>query len=480
MDNKIKGKSVVSGLIWSFGERITAQLVTFFITILLARVLTPEDYGAVSLILVFVTLANVFVSNGFGESLIQKRNATESDFSTIFWCSFSFSILLYILIFISSPYIADFYGNNMLSPLTRVLALKIPISSISTIQHAYVSKHMQFKKLFFSTLGGTIISGVVGMIMAYNGFGPWAVVFQYLTNTTINTIVLLFTVPWRPHLDFDITSAKRLMNFGWKMTLSSFINSAYGEIRSLIIGKIYSSGDLAQYKRGQQFPQLFITNINTAVSSVIFPTMSMVNNNMMDVKRLTRRSMAVTAYVIFPMMVGLGIISEPLVLFLLTEKWLPCVPYLQLACISFGLQPIQTANCQAIKAIGRTDVYLVTEILKKTIGIGLLLGFMHRSVIAVAITDVIAICISAVISMVPNKRLINYGLLEQIKDLFPSIILSFVMGLAIYPIGKFPLPNIAIIVIQILVGILIYISLSLLSRNDSLHYLINILKSKIH
>lgn len=480
MDNKIKGKSVVSGLIWSFGERITAQLVTFFITILLARVLTPEDYGAVSLILVFVTLANVFVSNGFGESLIQKRNATESDFSTIFWCSFSFSILLYILIFISSPYIADFYGNNMLSPLTRVLALKIPISSISTIQHAYVSKHMQFKKLFFSTLGGTIISGVVGMIMAYNGFGPWAVVFQYLTNTTINTIVLLFTVPWRPHLDFDITSAKRLMNFGWKMTLSSFINSAYGEIRSLIIGKIYSSGDLAQYKRGQQFPQLFITNINTAVSSVIFPTMSMVNNNMMDVKRLTRRSMAVTAYVIFPMMVGLGIISEPLVLFLLTEKWLPCVPYLQLACISFGLQPIQTANCQAIKAIGRTDVYLVTEILKKTIGIGLLLGFMHRSVIAVAITDVIAICISAVISMVPNKRLINYGLLEQIKDLFPSIILSFVMGLAIYPIGKFPLPNIAIIVIQILVGILIYISLSLLSRNDSLHYLINILKTKIH
>lgn len=480
MDNKIKGKSVVSGLIWSFGERITAQLVTFFITILLARVLTPEDYGAVSLILVFVTLANVFVSNGFGESLIQKRNATESDFSTIFWCSFSFSILLYILIFISSPYIADFYGNNMLSPLTRVLALKIPISSISTIQHAYVSKHMQFKKLFFSTLGGTIISGVVGMIMAYNGFGPWAVVFQYLTNTTINTIVLLFTVPWRPHLDFDITSVKRLMNFGWKMTLSSFINSAYGEIRSLIIGKIYSSGDLAQYKRGQQFPQLFITNINTAVSSVIFPTMSMVNNNMMDVKRLTRRSMAVTAYVIFPMMVGLGIISEPLVLFLLTEKWLPCVPYLQLACISFGLQPIQTANCQAIKAIGRTDVYLVTEILKKTIGIGLLLGFMHRSVIAVAITDVIAICISAVISMVPNKRLINYGLLEQIKDLFPSIILSFVMGLAIYPIGKFPLPNIAIIVIQILVGILIYISLSLLSRNDSLHYLINILKSKIH
>ena len=204
MDNNIKGKSVVSGLIWSFGERITAQLVTFLITILLARILTPEDYGTVSLILVFVTLANVFVSNGFGESLIQKRDSNERDFSTIFWCGFSFSILLYILLFVSSPYIAAFYGNDMLSPLIRVLALKIPISSISTIQHAYVSKHMQFKKFFFSTLGGTIISGVVGVIMASNGFGPWAVVFQYLINTTIDTIVLLFTVPWRPHFFFDL------------------------------------------------------------------------------------------------------------------------------------------------------------------------------------------------------------------------------------------------------------------------------------
>ena len=480
MDNNIKGKSVVSGLIWSFGERITAQLVTFLITILLARILTPEDYGTVSLILVFVTLANVFVSNGFGESLIQKRDSNERDFSTIFWCGFSFSILLYILLFVSSPYIAAFYGNDMLSPLIRVLALKIPISSISTIQHAYVSKHMQFKKFFFSTLGGTIISGVVGVIMASNGFGPWAVVFQYLINTTIDTIVLLFTVPWRPHFFFDFTSAKRLMSFGWKMTLSSFINSAYGEIRSLIVGKIYSSGDLAQYKRGQQFPQLFITNINTAVSSVIYPTISMVNNNLTDVKRLTRRSMAVTAYIIFPMMVGLSIIAEPLVLFLLTEKWLPCVPFLQLACISFGLQPIQTANCQAIKAIGRSDVYLVTEIMKKAIGIGLLLGFMNRSVMAVAITDVIAICISAIISIVPNKRLINYGLLEQAKDLMPSILLSAVMGLAIYPIGKLALPDIAIITIQVLVGILIYVSLSLLSKNDSIHYLTGILKSMIH
>lgn len=477
MAKKVKGKSVLSGLFWSFGERITAQLVTFIITIILARILTPGDYGVVSLILVFITLADVFVSNGFGESLVQKQDATERDFSTIFWCSFSFSVVLYAILFFAAPGIASFYNNDLLCPLLRVLALKLPISSVSTIQHAYVSKHMQFRKFFFSTLGGTIASGVVGVVMAYMGFGPWAVVAQYLVNTTIDTIVLLFTVLWRPHFWFDKHSAKVLISFGWKMMLSAFINSAYGEIRSLIIGKIYSAEDLAQYKRGRQFPQLFITNINTAVSSVIFPAMSLVNDDVSEVKRLTRRSMIVTSYLIFPMMVGLGVVAEPLVRFLLTDKWLPCVPFLQLACFADALQPIQTANCQAIKSIGRSDVYLKMEIAKKTIGIGLLLAFMHRSVMAVAVTDVVAVFISAIISVVPNKRLINYSYGEQIKDLLPSIIMSVVMGAAIYPISKLPTTPFVTFILQVVVGVALYFVMSKCSKNEAFEYLTVTIKS---
>lgn len=477
MPKKVKGKSVLSGLFWSFGERITAQLVTFVITILLARILTPNDYGVVSLILVFITLANVFVSNGFGESLVQKQDASERDFSTIFWCSFAFSVILYMGLFIAAPRIADFYGNYLLCPLIRVLAIKLPISSISTIQHAYVSKHMQFRKFFFSTLGGTLVSGVVGIVMAYMGFGPWAVVAQYLVNTTIDTIVLLFTVPWRPRFWFDGKAAKELMSFGWKMMLSAFINSAYSEIRSLIIGKVYSAEDLAQYKRGHQFPQLFITNINTAVSAVIFPAISLVNDDITEVKRLTRKSMIVTAYLIFPMMVGLGVIAEPLVKFLLTDKWLPCVPFLQLACISYGLQPIQTANCQAIKSIGRSDVYLKMEIAKKTIGIGLLLAFMKRSVMAVAITDVVAVAISAIISVIPNKRLIGYGYYEQIKDLLPSLVMSVVMGVVIYPISRIVVSPFLAFVLQVVVGIGIYFVMSFLTKNEAFFYLRNTLNS---
>ena len=480
MPKRVKGRNVLSGLFWSFGERITAQLVTFIITIILARILTPGDYGAVSLILVFITLANVFVSNGFGESLIQKQDASEKDFSTIFWCSFTFSIILYVLLFIGAPGIARFYKNDLLCPLIRVLALKLPISSISTIQHAYVSKHMQFKKFFFSTLGGTLVSGVVGVIMAYLGFGPWAVVAQYLVNTTIDTIVLLFTVPWRPRLWFEKEAAKELMGYGWKMMLSAFINTAYSEIRSLIIGKVYSAEDLAQYKRGHQFPQLFITNINTAVSAVIFPTISLVNDDISEVKRLTRKSMLVTSYLIFPMMVGLGVIAEPLVKFLLTDKWLPCVPFLQLACISYGLQPIQTANCQAIKSIGRSDVYLKMEVAKKTIGISLLIAFMKRSVMAVAIADVVAVTISAIISVVPNKRLIGYSYFEQIKDLFPSVLLSAIMGIIIYPIGKLKTSAFVVVLIQIASGIVLYYILSWVTKNEAFIYLRSTVKSIVN
>lgn len=480
MPNKVKGKSVLSGLFWSFGERITAQLVTFIITIILARILTPGDYGSVSLILVFITLANVFVSNGFGESLVQKQKATEEDFSTIFWCSFIFSIILYIALFLAAPFIAQFYGIELLCPLIRVLAIKLPISSISTVQHAYVSKHMQFKKFFFSTLGGTIVSGLVGVVMAYLGYGPWAVVAQYLVNTTIDTVVLLFTVPWRPRFCFEWDSAKELLRFGWKMMLSAFINNAYGEIRSLIIGKIYSSEDLAQYKRGHQFPSLFITNINTAVSAVIFPAISLVNDDIAEVKRLTRKSMIVTSYLIFPIMVGLGVVAEPLVRFLLTDKWLPCVPFLQLACISFGLQPIQTANCQAIKSIGRSDVYLKMEIAKKTIGIGLLIVFMRRGVMTVAISDVVAVVLSAVISVLPNKRLIGYSYIEQIKDLLPAFAFSAIMGLIIYPLGKLYMPSFAVLIIQTSVGVLIYFLLSKITKNESFNYLTGLIKSIAH
>ena len=240
MSENLKG-NVMSGLIWTFGERVIAQVFSFVISIVLARILLPEEYGVIAIILVFINLANVFVTNGFGESLVRKSDSNENDFSTVFYCSFTFSIILYFILFLSAPYIADFYNQSSLIPLLRVLALKLPVAAINTIQHAYVSKHMIFKRFFFSSLGGTLASGAVGLFMAYSGFGAWSLVAQYLVDTFVDTAVLFFTIPWRPKLVFDVKEAGRLIGYGWKLTASSFLNMLYSELRSLIIRRVYSS-----------------------------------------------------------------------------------------------------------------------------------------------------------------------------------------------------------------------------------------------
>lgn len=475
-DNTQQGTKVLSGVFWSFGERICAQLVTFIVSIVLARILLPEDYGTVTMILVFITIANVFVSNGFGEALIQKKDSNETDFSTIFWTSFIVSVLLYLILFFSAPFIAAFYSTPELCSLLRVFAIKLPISSFSTIQHAYVSKHMQFRKFFFSTLFGTLVSGVIGIVMACNGFGVWAIVFQYLINTTVDTIVLLFTVPWRPRLLYDKASAKVLMKYGWKITMSALISATYSEIRPLLIGKFYTKNELAQFKRGAQFPQLFITNINSAIGAVLFPSMSKVNGDIDKLKALTRKSMRMTSYMIFPLMTGLSIVAKPLVTILLTEKWLPCVPFLQLACITHACQPIQTANCQAIKALGRSGIYLWMEVIKKTVGISILLIVMREGVKAIAISEVFIVLFSVLVSVAPNSRLIKYTPLEQIKDLLPSMLACLVMGLAVFSLAFIPVSPLILLVLQVFVGIIIYVLLSKLIKIEEFDYLVDLVK----
>ena len=373
---------VLSGLFWKFGERISAQLVTFIVSIVLARLLSPDDYGNIALVTVFITIANVFVVNGFGSALIQKQEADNVDFSSVFYANIVFSCFLYVIIFLVSPVVADFYASPILCPVLRVLGLRIPVAAINSVQQAYVSRHMLFKKFFFSTLFGTLLSGVVGCVMAYMGFGIWALVAQYLVNTSVDTIVLWFTVRWRPDFVFSFSRVKVLLSYGWKLLLSGLLDTGYTQLRSLIIGKKYTSADLAYYNRGQQYPQLVVTNINTSISSVLFPAISKCQDDLSRVKSMTRRAIKTSCYIMWPLMIGLGVIAEPLVSFMLTDKWLPCVPYLQIACFTYAFWPIHTANLEALKAIGRSDIFLQLEILKKGIGLVLLFLTMNYGVMA--------------------------------------------------------------------------------------------------
>lgn len=474
-ENRIK-KKVFSGMIWAFGEQFAAQAVSFILSVILARLLMPDEYGTITMVLVFINIANVFVTNGFGEALVQRKNATDEDFTTVFYCSLAVAVFLYSVLYITAPLIATFYDSPELALVLRVLSLKLPIASINSIQRAYVQKNMQFKKFFFSTLGGTILSGVLGIFMAYKGFGVWALVAQYMSNSCVATIVMFFTVRWKPKLIFCKSSAKELIKYAWKLTAASLINTVYNELRSLIIGKKYSSSDLAYYNKGNHIPSLAITNINSAISTVIFPAMSQCNNAPNRLKAITRRSMKVAAFVIFPVMGGIIGVGESLIRLLLTEKWIPCVPYLYMACMYWACQPVQTANWQVIKAMGRSDLALRLEIYKKVIGFLLVFVSIPFGVEAIAASNVLFAIISMLINIIPNKKLINYSIREQMLDLAPSFISSVVMCLVVLEVGNIVLPDIVLIPVQVAIGIGIYVFCSVLLRNDSFSYILDILK----
>ena len=474
-ENRIK-KKVFSGMIWAFGEQFAAQAVSFILSVILARLLMPDEYSTITMVLVFINIANVFVTNGFGEALVQRKNATDEDFTTVFYCSLAVAVFLYSVLYITAPLIATFYDSPELALVLRVLSLKLPIASINSIQRAYVQKNMQFKKFFFSTLGGTILSGVLGIFMAYKGFGVWALVAQYMSNSCVATIVMFFTVRWKPKLIFCKSSAKELIKYAWKLTAASLINTVYNELRSLIIGKKYSSSDLAYYNKGNHIPSLAITNINSAISTVIFPAMSQCNNAPNRLKAITRRSMKVAAFVIFPVMGGIIGVGESLIRLLLTEKWIPCVPYLYMACMYWACQPVQTANWQVIKAMGRSDLALRLEIYKKVIGFLLVFVSIPFGVEAIAASNVLFAIISMLINIIPNKRLINYSIREQMLDLAPSFISSVVMCLVVLEVGNIVLPDIVLIPVQVAIGIGIYVFCSVLLRNDSFSYILDILK----
>lgn len=473
----MESKVIVSNLFWRFLERIGAQLVSFVISILLARLLDPSAYGTVALMTVFLTIMQVFVDSGLGNALIQKKEADNLDFSTVFYTNIVFCIILYSVIFIISPVIAKFYGDVNISVYMRVLGLSIIISGVKNVQQAYVSKNMLFKKFFFSTLGGTIVAGIIGVIMAYNDFGVWALIIQQIVNLAIDTLVIWITVDWRPKVEFSFSRLKLLYSYGWKLLVSSLLETIYNNLRQLIIGKIYSSSDLAYYNRGMQIPNLIVQNINTSIDSVLLPAMSKEQDRKFKVKEMTRKAIKVSTYVMSPIISGLIVVAEPLVLLLLTEKWLPSIFYMRIFCLAFMFQPIHTANLNAIKALGKSDLFLKLEIVKKIIGLTLLLSSMFISVKALAVSFLLTSVLSQIVNSWPNKKILDYGYLSQLKDIFPSIVLSIIMGIIIYPIQYLKLSSIFVLVIQIVFGAIIYILGSKIFKLDVYLYLKNIVFS---
>lgn len=469
--------TVISNLVWRFAERCGAQLVSFIVSIVLARILAPEDYGTIALVTVFTAILQVFVDSGLGTALIQKKDADEIDFSSVFYFNFVVCLILYLGMFAAAPFIADFYGDVTLVPVIRILSLTIVISGVKGIQQAYVSRNMLFKRFFFSTIGGTIFSAVLGIAMAYAGFGIWALVAQQLSNTFIDTLILWITVRWRPTKSFSWTRLKYLLSFGWKLLVSSLLDTAYNNLRNLIIGKMYSSSDLAFYNQGDKFPKVIVTNINASIDSVLLPTMSSAQDDKERVKQMTRRAIKTSTYVMAPLMMGLAFCAEPIVSLVLTDKWLPCVPFLRIFCITYMFWPVHTANLNAINAMGRSDWFLRLEIIKKIMGMTILLSTMWFGVMAMAYSLLLSSVLSQIINSWPNRKLLGYGYLEQVRDFAPGILLAVIMGICVYFISFLHLSTIVTLLIQFIVGAAIYIGVSAILKLEEFEYLLGMVKS---
>ena len=418
---------IVSNMFWRFGERIFAQLATFIVSVVLARKLTTSDFGNVALLMIFIDVANVFVIQGFSSALVQKKNADNIDFSSVFFFGLFFSLLIYGILFVISPFTV-YIGNQDLSPLFRVLALRIPLAAINSVQHAYAQKNLLFKKYFWKTLFGTVLSACVGIYMAYSGYGAWAIVGQYLSNSICDTVLLWFFIGWRPQKAFDFNRLKELIGFGWKMLCSGLIHVVYNRLTSFFIGTVYTTTDLAFYEQGQKMPGIIDTNVDTTINAVLFPVMAKQQDNIIAIKQMIRKSIQTSGSIIWPMMMGLAVLSDQLIEFLYGNKWLPAAIFMIIACFKLTLEPIQTANLQAVKAVGRSDIYLKMEIIKKLFGLLVIIIGVQISVLATAIAALIQTIFASVVNGYVNRRLFNYKFKEQISDILLNASLSLTMA----------------------------------------------------
>ena len=475
-----KKQSVITNFIWRLLERGGTYVVNFVVSVVLARLIAPELYGSIALVTAITSILQVFVDSGMANSLIQKKDTDDLDYSSVFYFNLVFCLVLYLGLFLAAPLIGRIYHDASLVPVVRVLGLTIVASGVKNVQQAYVAKTMQFRRFFFATLGGTIFSAVVGITLAYLGYGVWALVFQQLLNVTVNTAILWLTVGWKPKRMFSWQRLGGLISYGWKLLISQLLDTAYLKLYQFIIGLRYSTADLAYYNRADQFPNLIMENVNASLDSVLLPVLSSEQDDKTRVREMTRRAIRVSTYVLMPLMAGLAVCAEPLVRLLLTEKWLPSVPYMQLFCLYYAFWPLHTANLNAIKATGHSGIFLYLEIIKKVLETAVLLVTMRYGVMAIMMGLLFNGFASVAINAWPNRKLLDYSIPQQLKDTFPALSLSLLMGAAILPVTWAGLPDLIKLIIMIPAGVAVYVGGSVLFKLDSFRYIWEIVLKILH
>lgn len=476
--------AIASGLGWSFAQRVLPQLVTLLVSIVLARVLTPEHYGTVAIVAVFIAIGDALVIGGFGNALVQKKDATDTDFNSICWVSLSVSVAVYSVLFLCAPLMARFYDDDILTSVIRVMGMKFVFSAFNSVQIAYVQRNMMFRKNFISTLGGTVVSSVVGITMALTGFGVWALVVQNITNTVIHTVILFCVIDWKPKLEISRKSVKTLWNYGAKVLGATLVYTLRDNIRTLLVGKRFSTEDLAYYNQGQKYPALLMCDIVSATETVLFPVLSKNQTQTKKLKELMRNAIRIGSYILTPIMVGFLAVSHTFVEVVLTEKWLQCVPFMQIMCFVYMPRCVSSTLQKGLLAIGKSNLNLIHEVITSSTTVILLLVavFMMDSVLMIAISQVLVMFLDVMIYAIWSRKYIKYGYKELLSDYLPSVLLSAFMAIVAILAGMLPVNGFVKLVLQVLSGIAAYVGASVVTKNATFqwlkHYLVKLLHRK--
>lgn len=469
-------RATFSSFIWKLMERIGVMVMTIVIQLLLARLLMPADFGVIALVSVFVSLSNVLVSSGLATALIQKKTVDELDLNSVFYASCGVAAIFFAINFAVAPRVADLYNRPELTLVMRALALSILWTPLNIVQNALVSRGLLFKKVFFRSSLATLLSGGIGVWLALAGFGVWALVAQTVSSTFLMCALLWVSVRWRPSLQFSWARVRAMYSFSWKMLASSLVDTVDRQARTLIVGTVFSPTALGFFDKGQVFPKMIVDSVNGSVQSVLLPVLSARQDDRASVKSGMRRAMTTSAYFVFPAMAGLAAIAPPLVLLVLTDKWTPAVPFIQVFCGVYALWPIHTANLQAIVALGRSDVFLRLEVAKKIMGLLVLLVSIRFGPIGIAVGMLVSGVISSFINARPNVRLLDYRYREQVRDIAPALGLSILMGLAVWALQGLGLDLGLTLAIQVVCGVVLYFGASAALRFEAFGYTVQLVR----
>lgn len=481
MQNDSLQDSVKSSLLWKLLERGGYQFVQMVVQVVMARLLAPEQFGALAVMLVFVNLGNVVVQSGLNTALIQSPEADDVDFSTVFWMSLAVSVALYMAIFFAAPAVETFYAMPGLVWPLRALSFLLVVNSYNSVQVAKVTRDLQMRKVFRATMASVVTSAVVGIGSALAGAGLWALVAQQLTYQVINCVALAFQVDWRPRTVFCADRARELFGFGWRLLASGLLEQGYQSLADLVVGKRFSPAQLGLVSQGKKYPQAVGSMLDGAIQPVMLSAVSRVQDDRARVKRLVRRALKTSTFLIAPAMALFACLAPSLVPALLGAQWEEAVPFMQAYCMVYALLPIHTTNLQALNGMGRSDLFLRLELVKKAYGIAALLfcAFVLNDVRALVMSYLVTGVVSTFVNAWPNKRVIGYSYAEQVRDIAPAFLLSGAAALAAGLVALAGLGAWATVLAQAGAFALVYLGLAAALRLEALTYLLRTLRGLV-